>query len=145
MTFKPTCHHQKLQRVFRSFVCNCHHFIMHYPFSLCKQCEVAIFLHNGQGSQSSILTTPFYHTKFPQLNLIHSFVHIGMLSSSLNLLHRVLCPFVCFSNYLFDFQQLVFNTLHKVINRVGWLDQRSVNSGSRPKFGSRDHPLWVAK
>jgi len=36
------------------------------------------------------------HTKFPQLNLTHSFVYRSMLSSSVNLLHRVLSLFGCF-------------------------------------------------
>jgi len=63
----------------------------------------------------------FDHTKFPKLNLIHSFVNIGMLSSSVNLLHHVLCLFACFSNCaLFCFQLLFCQQLSKIDKR-GWL------------------------
>jgi len=55
----------------------------------------------------NFVQTFFDHTKFSQLNLIHSFVYICRLSLSTNLLHQVL---------FFDFQLLFFNICQKVIN-----------------------------
>ena len=63
----------------------------------------------------------FYHTKFPQFNLTHSFVYIRMLSSSVNLLHHI-CVCLFFELHIFNFQPLFFNTMQKVINQFGWLD-----------------------
>ena len=67
------------------------------------------------------------HTKFPQLNLTHFFVYIGMLPSSVNLLHHILNLFVCLFAFVFvclfvvafDYQLCFLNTAHKVINGVG--------------------------
>ena len=51
----------------------------------------------------------------------HSFVYISMLSSSVNLLHHVLCLIV-FLAVLILFPTGGFNTYQKVINGVGWRD-----------------------
>jgi len=58
----------------------------------------------------------FDHTKFPQLKLIHCFVHTGMLFSSVNLLHRVLCLFVCFSNCAYLISNCLLAESHETIN-----------------------------
>jgi len=58
------------------------------------------------------------HTKFLQLNLIHSSVYIGTRFHLLHFLHHVLCVFV-YLIMLFDFQVLFFNTSQKLINSVG--------------------------
>ena len=70
------------------------------------------------------------HTKSLHLNSIHSFCVLRHAVSPVHFLHHVLCSFVrflflfFFSLCLFDLQLLFLNTCQKVINGVGWLDER---------------------
>jgi len=74
----------------------------------------------------------FDHTKFHQSNLIHSFVYIGMLSSSINLPHLFLCFLVCFFLTVFIwFPTGVFQHRSKSVKR-GWLTRIDDHHGHLP-------------
>jgi len=72
--------------------------------------------------------------KFDPLLCVHRHAHyICKFTSSC---HRVLCLFVCFSNYTYLISNCCFSTLfQKVINRVGWLDDRH-------RHWSLTNPMW---
>jgi len=70
------------------------HPIFHIIFALYTFSVYLFLFHTSSFFHFYNLFKHLDHTKFPQLNLIHSIVYISMLSSSVNLLHHVLCLFV---------------------------------------------------
>jgi len=77
------------------------------------------------------------HTKFLHLNSIHSSVYIGM-RFHLYIFFTMFCACSFFLLCLFDLQLMFFNTFQKVINWVGWLDDRH---GPSPTYVTQ-RPSW---
>jgi len=73
--------------------------------------------------------------KFPELNLSHSFVYIGMLSSSANLFH-VFCLFVCFCIGMYLISNLFFEHFPKSDKRVAGPVLASAGPNARLRRGA---------
>jgi len=86
-----------------------------YVFFLCTSSIIIIFI-------LFIFCLIFFdHTKFSQSNLVPSFVYIGMLSSSVNLLHHVLCLLVFLTVFIL-FPTVALQHLSES-NKRGWLTE----------------------